>query len=320
MSACSVLASSILSIVSLTSGMTGSVPPAQASARTARSIEINLTSSTQTILASDSKITFTSSLGRAAASVTAPRPDSRYVVQSGDTLSAIAARFAVRGGWPALFAANRAAIGPDPDTIHPGTVLALPGPHPPGRYTVRAGDTLSSIAAVLAAPGGWPALYAVNRPVIGPDPNSLRPGTVLRIPSPAVPAPGRPGHVHQPRSAERPRLLWRQRRQRAAEQVSAAGHSGSQAGHGPLAASSSGVAGSPQANSLQPDPVRPSIVLADYNRLVVTRDRRDDTIYVLRPPGADPRAVLRVARLVLAEERYGELARQLGLPGLGPVD
>jgi LysM repeat protein len=411
MSACCVLASSILSIVLLTSGMTGSVPPAQASARTARSTEITLVSSTHTTLASDSKIISTSTPGRAADPATAPRPQLRYIVQSGDTLSAIAARFAVRGGWPALFAANRATIGPDPDAIHPGAVLVLPGPHPPGRYTVRTGDTLSSIAAELAVPGGWPALYTANRRVIGPDPNALRPGTVLRTPRPAASAPGRPGHVHQPRPAHRPRpaqparpasppsapaatrpasgtaphpagmpgwlkavllcaalfvlvgflaepvLMWRQRRRRAAGQAPApadsgrqAGHglpadSGSPAGHGPLAASSGGqagrplagspLAGSPQPGSSQPerpqtgapqpgrpqpDPVRPRIVLADHDRLVVTRDRRDETVYVLRPPGADPRAVLRVARLVLAEERYGELARQLGLPGLGPVD
>ena len=55
-------------------------------------------------------------------------PHSRYVVQDGDTLSGIAARFAVRGGWPALYAANRAVIGSDPGTIRPGIVLVLPGP------------------------------------------------------------------------------------------------------------------------------------------------------------------------------------------------
>ena len=135
---------------------------------------------------SNTKITLTSTL-RAAAPVTAPTPRTRYVVQDGDTLSGIAARFAVRGGWPALYAANRPVIGPDPGTIHPGTVLVLPGPAAPARYTVAAGDTLSGIAARFAVRGGWPALYAANRSVIGPDPGTIRPGTVLTLPRPGTP-------------------------------------------------------------------------------------------------------------------------------------
>ena len=56
------------------------------------------------------------------------------------------------------------------------------------------------------------------------------------------------------------------------------------------------------------------IILADHDRLVVTRSISDDTVCVLRPPGADPREILRVARLVLPEDPYGELADQLGVP------
>lgn len=61
---------------------------------------------------------------------------------------------------------------------------------------------------------------------------------------------------------------------------------------------------------------RARIVLADYDRLVVTRCRSagDDTICVLRPPGEDPAAILRAARLVLTEDAYRELAHQLGVP------
>jgi len=61
-------------------------------------------------------------------------------------------------------------------------------------------------------------------------------------------------------------------------------------------------------------------VLADYDRLVVTRSQRDDMVYVLRPPGADPKAILRVASLVLPECRYGELAEQLGIPATRPME
>jgi hypothetical protein len=69
----------------------------------------------------------------------------------------------------------------------------------------------------------------------------------------------------------------------------------------------------------RPSAKRAHIVLADYDRLVVTRNMRDDTVYVLRPPGEDPGAILRVARLVLPEGPYGELAKQLGMPAIGPV-
>jgi hypothetical protein len=61
-------------------------------------------------------------------------------------------------------------------------------------------------------------------------------------------------------------------------------------------------------------PVSWPIVVADYDRVVVTRNLRDGTVYVLRPPGADPRAILRAARLVLPEDPYEELADQLGVP------
>lgn len=60
------------------------------------------------------------------------------------------------------------------------------------------------------------------------------------------------------------------------------------------------------------------IVLADYDRLVVTHCGADDTVCVLRPPGADPQAILLAARLVLAQDRYEELAGHLGVPAHWP--
>ena len=104
-----------------------------------------------------------------------------WTVRPGDTLSAIAAALAVPGGWQRLYTANRHAIGPDPNVIRPGTVLAVPGPAAQARYTVTPGDTLSAIATALAVPGGWQRLYTANRHAIGPDPNVIRPGTVLRL-------------------------------------------------------------------------------------------------------------------------------------------
>ena len=116
----------------------------------------------------------------------APGRVTRYVVQPGDSLSAIAARFGIQGGWPPLYASNLKVIGWDPGLLQPGAVLVLPGPAR-ARYTITAGDTLSGIAAGLGIAGGWPALYAANRQVIGSNPGALQPGTVLRLPRPRRP-------------------------------------------------------------------------------------------------------------------------------------
>lgn len=347
-SACVVLAWIILSITLVTAGMKGSVHPAQATTRTA--------SSTEDVL--------TSTLTIAAPSVTASAPATRYVVQPGDTLSGIAARFAVRGGWPALYTLNLPALGRNPNAIHPGTVLTVPG-RAPVRYTVATGDTLSGIAAGLGVHGGWQALYAANRRAIGRDPNTIRPGTVLTVPHPAAAssAPGR-GHPQHPASPSAPSAgprhhpqpvtravpaargmpLWlktmllvvgllilvaflvepvlvaRRRRQQAAAQVARGRPSGSGRWPGNASGQEADSASVPGLASAEPSAEKGSIVLADHDRLVVTCNRRDDTVYVLRPPGEDPKAILRVARLVLPEGRYGELARQLGMPAIGPVE
>jgi hypothetical protein len=60
------------------------------------------------------------------------------------------------------------------------------------------------------------------------------------------------------------------------------------------------------------------IVLADYDHLIVTHCGTDGTVCVLRPPGADPHAILLAARLVLAQDRYEELAGHLGVPAHWP--
>jgi len=343
-SACVVLAWSILLIILVAVGIKGSVRPAQASIRTASSNEVT---------------TLASTLSVAGAFVPAARPAARYVVQPGDTLSGIAARFGVRGDWPALYAANRPLIGPDPDVLRPGTILVLPGQRAPVRYTVVSGDTLAGIAAALAVRGGWPALYAANRRVIGPDPNMIRPGTVLTVSQPAAPAPapsspvtgpGRPRYPVPPSSAPagsghrpapekgtpasagmpqwlktmllaaalligaaflaEPVLVLRRRRRQAADRAAGLRMAGSGQGPGPEGQG-------PGSGRLVPEEAR--VVLADYDRVVVTRSTPDGTVYVLRPPGEDPRAILRAARLVLPEGPYRELAEQLGLPASWPV-
>ncbi len=340
-----------------------------------------------------------SALSVAAAPVAPVSHPVRYVVRAGDSLAGIAARFGVAGGWPALYAANRRAVGGDPDVIDAGLVLVVPGVVAPARYTVAAGDSLSGIAAALGVAGGWRALYAANRHRIGADPGVISAGLVLAIPRPAtaVPsatAPGRPQHpprpapgasVRHPVSAvtpagSRPRaaggmpgwlkttllaaglliagafvtepVLAARRRRQAPVPVAQPAMSGPPGGPPGRQPATGGPTpkpgtqpGSPQPGtqpgSPQPGPVpvragtvpgpgragsrraaarRGPIVLADHDRLVVTRCQSDDTVYVLRPPGADPQAILRVASLVLPERRYGELAEQLGVPASWPMD
>ena len=333
-SACVVLAWGML-LTLLVAGMGGSVPRAQANMR---------------IASSTTAVTMTSTAD-AAVSATTAQPAPRYVVRPGDSLSSIAVARAVPGGWQALYSANRRVIGPDPDVIHPGTVLMLPGQMTPVSYTVRTGETLSGIATEFAIPGGWPTLYAGNRRVIGPDPNVIHPGTVLRLARPATPT----------RSSQRPA------RHRQAKPAPPARHA-VQPNHAPQTRTSApATAGMPgwlrimllaaglligaafltelvlaiarrrrQAvpRNAKPETTSPRespeaepvitqeahIVLADYDRLVVTHNKADDTVYVLRPPGEDPMAILRVARLVLPEDPYEELAEQLGVPASWPME
>lgn len=58
-----------------------------------------------------------------------------------------------------------------------------------GGYTVKPGDTLSTVAAKLLGDARrWPELYQLNRSIIGSNPNRLQAGMVLRIPG-AQPLP-----------------------------------------------------------------------------------------------------------------------------------
>ena len=54
-----------------------------------------------------------------------PPGPATYTVQAGDTLSGIAQKLGL-GGWQALYGANRATIGGDPNVIKPGQVLVVP--------------------------------------------------------------------------------------------------------------------------------------------------------------------------------------------------
>ena len=98
-----------------------------------------------------------------------------YTVKAGDTLSGIAAKFGT--SWQELQRINGLA---NANLIFPGQVLTLPGggkPAPQKRtYVVRAGDTLSGIAARYGT--SWQALAQKNNIA---NANLIFPGQVIRI-------------------------------------------------------------------------------------------------------------------------------------------
>ena len=301
-----------------------------------------------------------------------------WTVRPGDTLSAIATTLALPGGWQSLYTANRHVIGPDPNAIRPGTVLAVPSTAAPARYTVAPGDTLSAVATTLAVPGGWQRLYAANRQAIGPDPNVIRPGTVLSLPHltatgtgggqrpQATPAAGR-RHQETPSHHEAPPAPTGQTAPGAMPITGGANASRNATpprSRHPAAGVLTPAGGMPQwlqdvllavgllaatAFAIEPaaalarrrQAVRPAtpgtvrppgrmrrrarraaarakIILSSYDRLIVTYSADDHTVYVFTPPGEDPRAVLRAARLVLPEDTYEDLAGHLGVPSAWP--
>lgn len=101
----------------------------------------------------------------------------RYTVQRGDTLSSIAKRFGF-DSWRDLYKLNRRVIGSNPDLIHPGMVLDVSHSR---HYTVKQGDTLSSIAKEFGV-SSWREIFQMNRSTIGDNPDLIHPGMVLTIP------------------------------------------------------------------------------------------------------------------------------------------
>jgi tyrosinase len=102
---------------------------------------------------------------------------SKYIVQSGDTLTAIVSRFGV--DLAALMSANPQIS--DPDRIFPGQVVSVPGSSPAAGsdYVVQSGDTLTAIASRFGV--GLAAMKAAN-PQIS-DPNRIFPGQIITVTS-----------------------------------------------------------------------------------------------------------------------------------------
>ncbi|MDX3387900.1 transglycosylase family protein [Streptomyces niveiscabiei] len=94
--------------------------------------------------------------------------------------------------WSLVDTSVGAAVGASPILITPPSTASTlstagTGKHrglsadEPESYTVRVGDTLSSIADSLELDGGWRALYAANKDLIGADPSAIVPGQPLSL-------------------------------------------------------------------------------------------------------------------------------------------
>lgn len=90
------------------------------------------------------------------------------------------------GGRPTILVGTVTAVAsassaPAPSRV-PSAVVATGTLEATFEYVVQPGDTLRSIAQQeLGDAGLWPRVYDDNRDAIGPDPDALRPGTVLRL-------------------------------------------------------------------------------------------------------------------------------------------
>ena len=113
-----------------------------------------------------------------------------YTVRSGDTMSSIAVQwFGDDRKWDLIAQANPLV---DPLRLQIGQQLRLPPKDASRRegrvasasgYTVRPGDTLSSIARRHYGDEGlWRVIYEANRRSIGPNPDALQVGMTLTIP------------------------------------------------------------------------------------------------------------------------------------------
>ncbi|MBM6400912.1 LysM peptidoglycan-binding domain-containing protein [Phycicoccus sonneratiae] len=128
-------------------------------------------------------------VGTVVAGALAPSAGPPVVLAAADPLPDPGWRVEPDPGWTP----RAPAVRPQPDV----SVVSGRGPaarDADGVVVVHRGDTLWSVAARHLGPGAsdaeiaeqWPLWYAANRDVVGPDPDLLLPGQVLRAPSAVV--------------------------------------------------------------------------------------------------------------------------------------
>ncbi len=119
----------------------------------------------------------------------------KYTVQSGDTFSSIAdTHYGDESKWFDIAQANPTV---DPTRLRVGQELKLPaiealpektepvpaGPEGVKSYTIRPGDSLSTVAEKFYDdPTLWRTIYNFNRDKIGDNPNAIQAGMVLKVP------------------------------------------------------------------------------------------------------------------------------------------
>ncbi|MFE7187868.1 LysM peptidoglycan-binding domain-containing protein [Streptomyces erythrochromogenes] len=110
-----------------------------------------------------------------------------HTVRGGDTLVTIARERRVKGGWQALYEANREVVGPQPAAIAVGTLLLLPDPPPAAKPTPAAVPVPSPVPGAKPSPTPKPP----PTPAAAPNPApAAKPNTVPGAkPSPAPKRP-----------------------------------------------------------------------------------------------------------------------------------
>jgi len=235
-------------------------------------------------------------------------------VRQGDTLSSIAAALTIPGGWQALYAANQQAIGPDPNAISPGTVLTARGETPqPANQTAsdnasrNPSDNASHKRHQAAPPAQANNAKSSVQPAAVPShPQTAPHPTAGTMPNWLKDILLAAGLLAAIAFAIEPVAVFARRRRHTDKR------------HTDKAPRS-------HANTRERDPARDAaararIVFTDHGRLIITYSSKEDTIYAFTPPGEDPRAILRAARLILPEHRYQDLADHLGVPSALPLE
>ncbi|MER7467606.1 transglycosylase family protein [Streptomyces sp. NPDC097981] len=111
-----------------------------------------------------------------------------HVVRAGDSLDGIARRYRVKGGWQSLYEANRAVIGPEPQRLVVGTLLALP-PVPPPEVSPKPGrPTPVPTPAAVPVPVPTP-VSPVQVPAPAPAPVPAPSSSPVPVAPVAVPVP-----------------------------------------------------------------------------------------------------------------------------------
>ncbi|MFJ7261510.1 transglycosylase family protein [Streptomyces globosus] len=145
--------------------------------------------------------------GKAAAPPAAPRPTGTsvlpnpYVVAPGDSLSSIAVRQHVEGGWQALYETNRTTVGANPDLIFPGQRLTLRiTTAPPAQNPEKPPRTAEPVKPVT--PAAPPAGEQVAKPAEKPAQKPAEKPAEQQAAKPAGKAAPKPAPAQKP--AEKP--------------------------------------------------------------------------------------------------------------------